>query len=139
MEQSRSPTIHTVPCVSAMTWTSMCRAVGRYGSTNTVSSPKAESASAPAAASSPSRAAGSVTTRIPRPPPPADAFTSSGKSAAVAESGSTDRIGTPAFAISSLARIFDPIASMVSGAGPIQMRPASCTRRANSAFSDKNP
>ena len=43
----------------------------------------------------------------------------------MAASGSTERIGTPASAISSLARIFEPIASIVSGAGPIQVSPAS--------------
>ena len=125
--------------MSASTCTSTWRAVGRYGSTNTVSSPNADAASAAAAVSSPSRSSARSTTRMPRPPPPADAFTSSGKSPGWAVSGSMLRIGTPASAMISLARILLPIASMDSGVGPIQIRPASATARAKSAFSDRKP
>ena len=54
------------------------------------------------------------TTRMPRPPPPADALISTGRSAVgdrrrAASSAST---GTPAAAISRLASIFEPIASI---------------------------
>ena len=65
-------------------------------------SPKAESASRPAAAIASGSAVASRTTRMPRPPPPADAFTSSGRpssSARVANtsggaSASTARLGS---------------------------------------------
>lgn len=41
--------------------------------------------------------------------------------------------------MSSLARVLDAMASIASGGGPIQVRPASATARAKSAFSDRNP
>ncbi len=47
--------------------------------------------------------------------------------------------GTPAPRISSLARTFEPIASIDSGSGPIQVSPASMTARAKSAFSERKP
>ena len=47
--------------------------------------------------------------------------------------------GTPASAISFLASIFDPMASIESGVGPIQVSPASSTSRANVALSERNP
>ncbi len=75
---------------------------------------------------------------MPRPPPPADAFTTSGRSASVGDLGASST-GTPARRISSLALTFDPIASIDSGAGPTQVRPASITARANPAFSERKP
>ena len=47
--------------------------------------------------------------------------------------------GTPAAAISFLAATFEPICSIDSGDGPTQIRPASITARAKSAFSERNP
>ncbi len=41
--------------------------------------------------------------------------------------------------ISSLARVLEAIASIASGGGPTQTRPASRTARAKSAFSDRKP
>ena len=129
-----------MPCVSARIWTSTCRARSSNGSQNTVPSPNADSASCRAAASSPGSWAGVRAIRMPRPPPPAEALTSTGKSAAVTESGdSSGSTGTPAAAISFLAAIFEPIASIASAAGPTQVSPASVTARANSAFSDRKP
>ncbi|CAM5323130.1 hypothetical protein SALBM217S_01640 [Streptomyces griseoloalbus] len=131
-EQSRVPSAHTVPWVSARTCTSTWRPFSRYGSTNTSPSPKALAASARAATSSASRSARRRTTRMPRPPPPAAAFTSTGRSASVTSvSGSTP--------ISCLARVLDAIASIASGGGPIHTRPASWTARAKSAFSERKP
>ena len=49
------------------------------------------------------------------------------------------RVGTPASAMVVLAAILSPIASMVSGAGPTKISPASAQARANAAFSDRNP
>ena len=48
-------------------------------------------------------------------------------------------IGTPASAMISRARVFDPIASIASGGGPMKTIPASVQARAKSAFSAKNP
>ena len=77
---------------------------------------------------------------MPRPPPPAEAFTSTGNSAAVTVSGSSSAsTGTPAAAIIFLASIFEPIARTAATGGPIQVRPASMTAAAKSAFSERNP
>ena len=48
-------------------------------------------------------------------------------------------IGTPAACMRSRAAIFEPIASIASGGGPIQTSPASSTGRAKAAFSARNP
>ena len=48
-------------------------------------------------------------------------------------------IGTPAAAMRWRAPIFDPIASIAAGGGPIQVSPASSHARANAAFSARNP
>ena len=48
-------------------------------------------------------------------------------------------VGTPAFFMALIADILLPIKRMCSGAGPTKVSPASSTRSANSAFSDKNP
>ena len=50
--------------------------------------------------------------------------------------GSTD---TPEFCIRRLASIFEPIAAIASGVGPMNVRPAWPTRRAKSAFSERKP
>ena len=68
------------------------------------------------------------TTRIPRPPPPADALTSTGSWPAVTVSGSSSSsTGTPAAAIIFLDSILEPIARTASTGGPIQVSPAACT------------
>jgi hypothetical protein len=122
------------------TCTSTWRPCSTYGSTKTVPSPNADAASAAAFAVSAGRSASARTTRIPRPPPPAEALTSSGRSASVASSAvRLPSTGTPAAAISSLAAILEPIDSIDSGAGPTQTRPASITARAKSAFSERKP
>ena len=48
-------------------------------------------------------------------------------------------IGTPAAAISSRARVLEPIASMASGEGPMKTMPASRHARAKAAFSARKP
>src|SRR5680860_1425152 len=53
------------------------------------------------------------TMRMPRPPPPADALTSMGKSPSTSEAGdNSSSTGTPASAISFLAWTFEPMASI---------------------------
>jgi hypothetical protein len=48
-------------------------------------------------------------------------------------------IGTPAFCISSRERVFEPIASIALGGGPIQVIFAFSQAAANSAFSARKP
>ena len=48
-------------------------------------------------------------------------------------------IGTPASAMISRARVFEPIASIASGGGPMKTIPASAQARAKSAFSARKP
>ena len=48
-------------------------------------------------------------------------------------------IGTPAAAISSRARVFDPIASIADAGGPMKTMPSSSQRAANAAFSARKP
>ncbi len=77
---------------------------------------------------------------MPRPPPPAEAFTSTGRSPAVTRPGSrAAETGTPARSASALAAVLDPIASIASAGGPIQVRPALTTARAKAALSDRKP
>ena len=89
---------------------------------------------------------------MPRPPPPADAFTSTGQpraatafftprstpSAPVGIS-TVGRTGTPAPAMVALAASFDPMASITSGGGPTKTSPAATQARAKAASSDRNP
>ena len=48
-------------------------------------------------------------------------------------------IGTPAFSISSRARVLEPIASIADEGGPIQVTLESSRRFANAAFSARKP
>ena len=48
-------------------------------------------------------------------------------------------IGTPAFAISSRARVLEPIASIADAGGPMKVIPASSSAAANPAFSARKP
>ena len=76
---------------------------------------------------------------MPRPPPPAAALTSTGKAVTSAGSVQVGSIGTPASASSALAAILSPIAAIAFADGPTQVRPASVTAAANSAFSARKP
>jgi hypothetical protein len=77
---------------------------------------------------------------MPRPPPPAEALISTGRSASVTAARSRSvSTGTPAAAISRFDSILLPIAAIASGGGPTQVSPAAMTARAKSAFSDRNP
>ena len=78
VEQSRSNRCTTLPWASARTCTSMWRPRSTYFSTSMVSSPNAASASRFAAATASSYSSSLRTIRMPLPPPPAAAFTSTG-------------------------------------------------------------
>ena len=147
MEHSRSNRWTTSPDASPRIWTSTCRGSVTNRSRNTVPSPNAEAASLRALLTASDRSAGPATSRMPRPPPPNAALTSSGKpTSAAAASRSVwsvtvtlGRVGTPASAMAVLAAILSPMASMVSGAGPTKISPALAQDRANAAFSDRKP
>ena len=49
------------------------------------------------------------------------------------------RTGTPARSMRSRASVFEPMAAIASGDGPIQVSPASITDCAKAAFSDRKP
>ncbi len=77
--------------------------------------------------------------RMPRPPPPADAFTMTGNVVTSAGSVQVGSVGTFASAIRTLASSFEPIMAITLAGGPIQVRPAPMTASANSARSARNP
>ena len=80
------------------------------------------------------------TRRIPRPPPPAEALTSSGNPREAASStGHQGNEGTPRSPTSLRAASLSPIAAMQTEGGPTQVNPEAATAPANAAFSDKNP
>ena len=117
-------------------------------SRNTVGSPNADSASRAAASIDSRSAERSSTRRIPRPPPPATAFTNTGKSmfSAAASSSSTSAEGSdefstgrPAAFAAAIARALFPVNSSTSADGPTNVIPADSHAAARSGFSDRNP
>ena len=113
----------------------------------TVSSPNADKDSRRAAATASINPEACSTTRMPLPPPPAEALTRTGNPISVAAPTtsrssvtSTDgRTGTPAATIRRLAESLSPIAAITSGGGPTHVSPASITALAKPAFSERNP
>jgi hypothetical protein len=92
--------------------------------------------------------AGSSTRRIPRPPPPATAFTNSGDgrlaaaatSASTSVDGSTEaRVGTPAAFAAAMARALLPVRVRTSAVGPTNVIPALAHASASSGFSERKP
>src|SRR5579864_9375465 len=83
--------------------------------------------------------------RMPRPPPPAEAFTITGKPTCFAHSSASPslatipsdpgRIGTPAFFIADRAFSFSPIRRVTSGRGPMNLIPLISQTSAKFAFS----
>ena len=78
--------------------------------------------------------------------PPADAIDAMGSKTRARELMSAagvpivpGTIGTPASAMSSRARVLDPMASIASAGGPMNVIPASSQARAKPAFSARNP
>ncbi len=111
-------------------------------------SPNADAASRRAPSTASRSSAAERTIRIPRPPPPKAALTSSGKPIAVGLDVEVGRpsvtvapgsTGTPAAAISALASSLEPIDAIASGDGPTKVSPAAAQSRANPAFSERKP
>ena len=125
----------------------MWRGAVRYFSRKSVSSPNEAAASRPAASMASSSSDGSATTRIPLPPPPAEALTSTGNPSdmaalptAVRPASSTEgSVGTPAASMRRFDSSLEPIVSIASGEGPTQVIPEAITARAKLAFSARNP
>ena len=114
--------------------------------------PNAPTASRRAAATASVSSPGVATTRMPRPPPPKAALTSTGnpisvsaRSASPAGSCSPSSMampgstGTPALPISCLAEVLEPMDRIAAGGGPTKVSPAAAQASAKSAFSDRNP
>ncbi|SKF63481.1 Uncharacterised protein [Mycobacteroides abscessus subsp. abscessus] len=85
---------------------------------------------------------------MPRPPPPATAFTKTGKpiSSAAATSSSTSwdgaeefSVGSPARRAASMARTLFPAISSTAAGGPTKIRSLSAQAWARSGFSDRKP
>ena len=141
------------PCRSASTWISTCFEPVKRRSRYTRPSPNAAMASRRAPFADSIKSSGAWTARMPFPPPPEDAFSSSGyptrceaaSMAARASASSSCSIsspgitGTPAARMVIRAVILSPICSMASGLGPTHCRPAFPTARAKSARSERKP
>ena len=88
-------------------------------------------------------------TRMPRPPPPAAALMITGKpiprasSSAVSTSGITPSLpgttGSPASFMVRRATALSPILRIISGVGPMKVKPHEAHTSAKCAFSDRNP
>jgi hypothetical protein len=139
IEHSRSPNVTTLPCESAKICTSTWRAPATYRSQKTVPSPNAEAASRRAAAIAASSSFLLSTIRMPRPPPPADALTSTGNAVTSAGSVHDGSVCTPASASSAFASSLLPMAAIAFGGGPTQTSPASITACAKAGFSERKP
>ena len=117
-------------------------------SMKTVGSPKALSPSRMQISMASRSIDGSSTRRIPRPPPPATAFTNSGygipsvasTSASTSVDGSTDAsVGTPAALAAAIARALLPVRVSTSAVGPMKVIPAFAQASASLGFSERNP
>ncbi len=88
-------------------------------------------------------------TLMPRPPPPAEAFTITGKPTSCAHSSASSaeattpsepgRMGTPAAFIACRAFSFSPIVRITSGVGPMNLMPLVSQTWAKLAFSLSKP
>ena len=86
---------------------------------------------------------------MPRPPPPAAAFTMTGRPILWASASRLASLwsapwypgtqGTPASIMRRLAAALLPIAAMAVGGGPMKVRPAFWQAVAKASFSDRNP
>ena len=140
----------TFPVLSAIIWTSICRADGRYCSTNTPApppppsllpppppSPNAPRASLRQRVKASSRSPGRSTKRMPRPPPPFVALSRSGYAAdassddtyAFSEAWSVNasrlpaKTGTPHASARARARVLSPKSAMHDADGPTKVTP----------------
>ena len=137
-----------MPAVSASTWASMWRTPVMASSRKTVESPKALPASRWAASTASVRSAGRSTRRIPRPPPPEEAFTNSGNPISVAYAsasagssigGDWRSTGSPASSAAARARILLPVSLSTAALGPTKVTPARAQASARSGLSDRKP
>ena len=125
----------------------MCLGLSKNRSNINVSLPKELRASLLADSIAPDKSSGSYTARMPFPPPPAAALTISGKPISFAiesilplnSPSCPGIVGTPASSIIFLDSALSPMTLIVSGLGPMKIKPESITCCAKSPFSDKKP
>ena len=126
----------------------MCRGWTTACSMKRVASPKADSASRIAASIDSRSSPAWSTRRIPRPPPPATAFTNTGKptcsaaatsSSTSVEGGDESSTATPAARAAATARDLWPGRGSPAGGGPTNVMPARSHPAASSGFSDRKP
>ncbi len=127
----------------------MCRGDCTNFSAYTEPSPKNDCASLVTRSYAWRRSSSRSTRRIPFPPPPALALIMIGKPVLRAKSAmpsndftgsvSPGTTGTPAACIRCRLSVFEPIASIDSGDGPMKISPASRQARAKAAFSARKP
>ena len=135
--------------MSATICISICFGFSKYFSINTEGLLNAASASDEADRYICLRSDCLRTMRIPRPPPPAEAFMITGKpidfEISIASSSVLTlpllppSMGTLPLAAIFFAVILSPIFCMIRGEGPMKIIPSSVQRVANSAFSDRYP
>ncbi len=79
--------------------------------------------------------------RMPLPPPPAAALTSTGNPTVPASFGSSEEgsVGTPASTAARLAASLSPMAATAWAGGPTHTSPAAATASAKAAFSERKP
>ena len=148
-EQSRSPRWMVCPWRSARICTSTCRGFSTSFSRYISSFPKQAAASALASAQAAGSSSGPSQRRMPLPPPPAEAFSSTGQptASAAARASSTEETGpsepgvtgTPAAFIKSRAADLEPAFRMASPEGPMKVSPALAQASEKSAFSERKP
>ncbi len=138
-----------LPFASARHWVSTCRGFSRYFSTKHSPRPKAARASRVADSNCSGISSIVCATLRPRPPPPWAAFIATGtpccfanstiSSAEVTGSAEPGAKGAPTLWAIWRAETLSPSKRIAAGGGPIQIKPASITICAKSAFSERNP
>ena len=153
MLHSRSHTWLAAPVPSPTICTSTWRALATNSSAYTAPLPKAAFASDWQRWYNFATSSALRTTRMPRPPPPAIALMtmapllpslpSEARNAAASSGLSSACVlrdtGTPQLLARATARALSPNSSSVSASGPMKTMPSSWQRRANAAFSLRNP
>ena len=149
MEHSRSPRWTIFPCLSARIWNSIWRGSDAYFSINIDGSLNALAASLEARLYMRSTSASFSATRIPRPPPPADAFRITGYPIILAILLAYPAFsnvpllplnrGTLLFRARSLATVLFPMLWITSEEGPMKMMFSSSHLLAKMGFSARKP
>ena len=148
MVQSRSPNWVTAPVPSPRTCTSTWRAAATSSSAYKALEPNAAWASEAQRCHACSSIAGSVTARMPRPPPPDTALTMMPPGRLARKSCACGSVvpalvprgtGTPSAAARARASTLSPNRARTAADGPTKVSPASAQAAAKAAFSLRKP